>query len=246
LRKKLIYRITDFHPECAMAERNRPSPLLNLLYRATLFWRRQVNTFEILGYDQGERLAEIGIQADRIRFKPDPSPVTIGPDTAPLQRPPGAEGKFLLLYSGNWGVAHDHVTFVEAYRRHYCEGRAKVLLWLNAVGGKAQKVAEALTSLGLPFVRGTPVPLDKLASLLVTPDAHLITLSDRFVGFVLPSKVYGCVQSGKPVLFIGSCRSDVHRICAERGDQLYRRVEVGDVAAGAQALDALGSTLSTG
>jgi hypothetical protein len=245
LRKKLVYRITDFHPECAMAERDRPSLLLDLLYRATLFWRRRVHTFEVLGHDQAGRLAEIGIPPDRIRFKPDPSPVEITPDTAPLERPPGTEGKVLLLYSGNWGVAHDHATFVEAYRRHYLEGRGNVLLWLNAVGGKAQKVADALTALGLPFVRGTPVPLDQLAGLLVTADAHLITLSDPFVGFVLPSKVYGCVQSGKPVLFIGSSRSDVHRICSEKGDRQYRRIDVGDAAAAAQALDALSSMPAT-
>lgn len=246
LRKKLVYRITDFHPECAIAERGRASLLLKLLYRATLFWRRRVDTFEILGRDQGQRLAEIGIPKDRIHFKPDPSPVTIGPNTAPLKRPAGTEGKLLLLYSGNWGVAHDHETFVEAYRRHHCEGRANVVLWLNAVGGNAQKVAEALTRLGLPFVRGAPVPLDRLARLLITPDAHLITLADPFVGYVLPSKVHGCVQSGKPVIFIGSSRSDVHRVCKESAGDRYRRVDVGDAAAGARALDDLGFMLRRG
>ena len=49
----------------------------------------------------------------------------------------------------------------------------------------------------------------------MTPDAHLITLSDAFVGFVLPSKVHGCIASGRPVLFIGSAAvgraSAVHR-----------------------------------
>ena len=55
----------------------------------------------------------------------------------------------------------------------------------------------------------------QLASLLITPDAHLITLSDAFVGYVLPSKVHGCVASNKPILFIGSDRSDVHRLCLD-------------------------------
>ncbi|MBT3071570.1 hypothetical protein KKP04_11905 [Rhodomicrobium sp. Az07] len=240
LRKKLIYRITDFHPECAIAERGRSSRSLDLVYRATLFWRRRVHMFEILGHDQGERLAEIGIPRERMRFKPDPSPVEIRADTVPLERPPEATGKVLLLYSGNWGVAHDHMTFVEAYRRHHSQGKANVLLWLNAVGSNAQQVADMLTDLGLPFVRGKPVSLDRLASLLVTPDAHLITLSDSFVGYVLPSKVYGCVQSGKPVIFIGSKRSDVDRICRESANGRYRQVEVGNVAAAFQALEYLG------
>ena len=79
----------------------------------------------------------------------------------------------------------------------------------------------------LPFVRGAPVPREQLASLLVTPDAHLITLSDAFVGFVLPSKVHGCIASGRQVLFIGSAASDVHRLCTERMRVPYRRDRCG-------------------
>jgi hypothetical protein len=33
------------------------------------------------------------------------------------------------------------------------------------------------------------LPLADLPRLLLTPHAHLITLKDRFVGYVLPSKV---------------------------------------------------------
>jgi hypothetical protein len=43
LHKKLIYRIADFHPECAIAERGNPSRVLKILYRVTLFWRRRVD-----------------------------------------------------------------------------------------------------------------------------------------------------------------------------------------------------------
>ena len=204
LRKTLVYRITDFHPECAIAERGRPSLFLSLIYRLTLFWRRRVDFFEALGADQVVRLREIGIAPERIRLKRDSSPVAITPDLAALERPAAARGKVLLLYSGNWGVAHDYKTFVGSYREHYRSGNGRVLLWLNATGIGAQRVEQALTELQLPFIRGTPVPLDRLAGLLVTPDAHLITLSDAFVGFVLPSKVYGCVASGKPVLFLAA------------------------------------------
>jgi hypothetical protein len=82
------------------------------------------------------------------------------------------------------------------------------------------------------------VSLEQLANLLVTPDAHLITLSDAFVGFVIPSKVHGCVASNKPILFVGSDRSDVHRLCL-RGTALYQRVPVGDVAECVAALERL-------
>jgi hypothetical protein len=82
------------------------------------------------------------------------------------------------------------------------------------------------------------VPIEQVGSLLVTPDAHLITLSDAFVGFVLPSKVYGCVASKKPILYIGSERSDVHQICLN-SEAYYRRVPVGDVRKCVSALEDL-------
>jgi len=237
LRKRLVYRITDFHPECLMAARSRPSVWLTLAYRLTLFWRRRVDMFEVLGDDQRMRIEKIGIPAERIRTKRDPSPVSITPDTPGLARPADYNGKVLLLYSGNWGVAHDYQTFVEAYRRHHREGSGRVVLWLNAVGAAAGSVADAVGQLQLPIFRSTPVPLDQLARLLVTPDAHLITLSDAFVGFVLPSKVYGCIVSGRPILFIGSARSDVHLLCTEGARGHYQRVDAGDVESCVAALE---------
>lgn len=239
LRKELVYRITDFHPECLIAARPKPSVLLDLVLKWTIFWRRRVHRFEVLGEDQRVRLQQIGIANDRITLKRDPSPVDIPPETRPLDRPAPYSDHFLLLYSGNWGVAHEYETFLEAYRRHHQDGSKRVVLWLNAVGASANHVEELLKSKGLPYVRGKPVALDRLASLLVTPDAHLITLRDAFVGYVLPSKVYGCIESAKPVLFVGSERSDVHLLCNERMRAPYVRVDVGAVEACFAALESL-------
>src|SRR5438128_1022774 len=60
LRKRLIYRIMDFHPECLVAERGRRGLALRLLLRLTQFWRRRIDDFEVLGVDQGRRLADGG------------------------------------------------------------------------------------------------------------------------------------------------------------------------------------------
>jgi hypothetical protein len=233
LRKKLIYRITDFHPECLVAQRQAqsraPGLLLRLIYRLTLFWRRRVDEFEALGLDQVQRLIEAGIARERIRLKPDPSPVAFHPAPRPLPRPEAGHGRLLMLYSGNWGVVHDYKTFVSAYALHHRKGTARFVLWLNAVGAAVQGIEDELTRQGLPYIRGTPVPLHELAPLLVTPDVHLITLSDPFVGYVLPSKVHGCIASGLPVLYVGSERSDVHRLCSQGMTAPYRRAAVDDV-----------------
>lgn len=241
LRKRLTYRITDFHPECLMAEKGTSLPL-GLFHRWTVFLRRRVHRFEALGEDQRARLLEIGIRPERIVLKRDPSPVEIPPGAVPLDLPKELRGRKVLLYSGNFGVAHDHETFVEGYRRHHREGSGRVMLWLNATGAKADRVEEALRREALPVHRSRPVSLELLPRLLVTPDAHLVTLRDEFVGYVLPSKVYGCVQSGRHVLYVGSERSDVHLLCSrEMADGRYRRVDVGDAAGVARALEELGA-----
>ncbi|OAF07450.1 hypothetical protein [Bradyrhizobium neotropicale] len=244
LRKRLIYRITDFHPECAIAERGSASLFLRLVLTLTLLWRRRVHTFEVLGHDQAIRLNEIGVTKDRIVLKRDPSPIEIGPDTPPLARPPQTEGKFLLLYSGNWGIAHDTTTFVDAYVEHHKSGSGTVLLWLNAIGKGAATVAEALDEARVPYIRTDLVPLDQLASLLRTPDAHLITLKNAFVGYVLPSKVYACVDSDLPVIFIGPTDSDVHLLCDKRKSSSYFHVDVGDTNRCVRLLEDLGTKQS--
>ena len=243
-RKELVYRITDFHPECAIAQRGSAGLLLGLIYRLTVFWRRRVDRFEALGEDQIARLREIGISRDRIELKRDPSPVPITLDTSPLPRPAGTESFLLLLYSGSWGVAHDYRTFLEGYRLHHKQGgSARFVLWLNALGSAIDPIESALLADGLPYIKGAPVPLERLASLLVTADAHLITLSDPFVGFVLPSKVYGCIASNRPVLFVGSKNSDVHLLCSGSLGSAYQRVEVGDAEGCGQALDRIAAMI---
>jgi hypothetical protein len=238
LRKRIVYRITDFYPECLIAARGRSSWWLRLVYRLTLFWRCRVTVFEALGEDQKGRLLDIGIREERIRIKPDPSPVVINSATVPLERPQLGADKALLLYSGNWGVAHDYLTFLQAYRQHHREGSGRVVFWLNAVGAAVEPIETFLRKERLPYLRRPLVPLEKLANLLVTPDAHLITLSDAFVGFALPSKVHGCVASKKPILFVGSDRSDVHRLCLA-STAWYERISMGDVAGCAAALEHL-------
>jgi hypothetical protein len=238
LRKELVYRITDFFPECLMAEYSPPPLALRLLHRLTVFWRRRVTVLEVLGEDQRRRLTDIGIAPERIRLRRDPAPVAITPQTRPLARPAALAGRKVLLYSGNFGVAHDHETFLGAYRKHHREGSARVVLWLNAQGARADVLERQLEAEGLPVHRTRPVPLAELASLLVTPDAHLITLRDPFVGYVLPSKVYGCIDSGRPILYIGSRQSDLYLLCRSKATPgAYWQADVGDERAVFEALE---------
>jgi hypothetical protein len=241
LRKQLTYRITDFFPETLIAEVGRTPWYLAMLQRLTLLWRRRVHRFEVLGEDQRRRLLAMGIPTERIVLRRDTSPVQVSSATKPLPRPDAFEGRRIILYSGNFGVAHDHQTFLAGYRKHHHEGSAKAVLWLNATGAKAETLQRALEAENLPFHRTRPMPLEKLASLLVTADAHLITLRDQFWGYVLPSKVYGCIDSGKPILYIGPQESDVHLLCRTKSTPgAYARAANGDADAVFRTLEKLG------
>jgi hypothetical protein len=238
-RGRLVYRITDFHPECLIAARPRPSRGLQLLLGLTNFWRRRVDRFEVLGEDQMRRLRdEAGIRGERITLVRDGSPVEFKDDDAPEPVPADLAGSCVLLYSGNYGIAHEVETFVEGYKLHHRSGSGRVRLWLSATGAGAEEVAARLSALDLPFHRSKPVPLERLPGLLKAPDAHLVVLKDAFVGFVMPSKIYACLGSGKPLIFVGSAESDVHLLAGAAGPP-YWRVPCGDPSGLASALEAL-------
>jgi hypothetical protein len=241
LRKRLIYRIMDFHPECLIAERGRSGLLLGVLLHLTYFWRRRVDIFEVLGRDQARRLKDIGIAEDRIRLKPNPSPVTFAPGLAALPLPDELRGgSGVILYSGNWGVAHDENTFIEAYTKYCLQSKLALRFWLNAIGAKADRVERELRSRGVPIYRSSLVPLDVLPRLLLAADVHLVTLRDPFVGYVLPSKIHACIGSGKRILFVGSQDSDVHLLASRTlPPNRYYRVDTGDVDGLVNALHAM-------
>jgi hypothetical protein len=231
IRSKLIYRITDFHPECLIAERRQVGFLANVLLRLTRFWRRRIDMFEVLGLDQARRLAESGVPEERIELKRNPSPVVFSPRLRPLPLPDALrDGSGVILYSGNWGVAHDDDTFIEAYSEYFRQSRHGLKFWLNAVGAKADRVENELRRRGSFVYRTSPVPLEQLPPLLLAADVHLISLRDAFVGYVLPSKVHACIESGKKIIFVGSESSDVHLLAnGALAPVNYRRVDVGDV-----------------
>src|SRR4051812_38649545 len=238
-RGRLVYRITDFHPECLIAAQPRPSRGLRLLLGLTNFWRRRVDRFEVLGEDQMRRLRdEAGLRGERITLVRDGSPVTFREDDPFEPVPDDLAGSCVLLYSGNYGIAHEVETFVEGYRLHHRSGSGRVRLWLSATGAGAEEVALRLKTLDLPFHRSRPVPLERLPGLLKAPDAHLVVLKDAFVGFVMPSKIYACLGSGKPLIFVGSAESDVH-LLADGSGLPYWRVPCGDPSALAAVLEAL-------
>jgi hypothetical protein len=236
-RLRLIYRITDFYPEVIIAELGRRSILLRLLQSLTWFLRRQVDLFQVLGEDQRQILINGGITPARISIKRDRSPVVWTRNETPLPSPPELIGRKVLLYSGNYGLAHDTDTVIEGLVRHHRYGSGRFGIWLNASGQNADIVARRLALAQIPVARSRPAPLDSLGALLAAADVHLITLRTQFSGIVLPSKIYACVESRRPILFVGPATSDIHLLCTQNEQIPYRRIEPGDSDGFAAALE---------
>jgi hypothetical protein len=239
LKGRLVYRITDFHPECLMAAQDRPSRVLRMLQGLTNFWRRRIDAFEVLGRDQWRRLEELGIRDDRISLVRDGSPILFAKEQIAEPLPAELVGKCVLLYSGNFGIAHELETVAQGYQRHHQGGSGRVHLWLNATGVGATVLSDRLSAAGVSFFRSMPVPLERLAGVLLSADAHLITLKDAFVGFVMPSKIYACLETRRPLMFVGSSDSDIDLLARSESGQPYWQIACGDAAGFAEALEQL-------
>jgi len=240
---RLRLRTTDFYPEVIIADRGKRSLVLNALARVTWWLRRRVDTFEVLGEDQRKLLIAGGIAPEKISLKRDPRPIDIAGDRLQVTLPYGLADKLVLLYSGNWGVAHDSSTAIEGLSRHHREGSGRFALWLNATGAKADAVEEAMKKEDLAHARTRPGPLSEFVHILASADAHLITLRNEFAGYVMPSKVHACLASDKPILFVGPESSDVHLLAKERQGIAYERVDVGDAAGFAAALERIANAV---
>ena len=228
-RAKLTYRITDFFPEVISANLSKPSVFLAVLQRVIWMLRRQVDNFQVLGEDQRRLLLAGGISPERIIMKRDVSPVVISGDERPAKRPDELGSGLVILYSGNYGVAHDSETVIEGLIKYHSRVRKHPFsLWLNASGARVDQVEKRLRENGIPVARTSPAPLSELPSILAAANVHLITLRPEFVGIVLPSKVYSCISSRRPILFVGPKGSDVHLLCLSSGVP-YEQVDLGDV-----------------
>lgn len=120
----------------------------------------------------------------------------------PLRRAWGWEGRFVVLYSGNLGLAHEFETVLDAAER--LRERSDVLLAFVGGGPRKAEVEAEVARRGLPNVvfRGY-VPRDRLGESLTAGDVHLVTLRPRMPGLLVPSKIYGILAAGRPTIYVG-------------------------------------------
>ena len=115
-------------------------------------------------------------------------------------------GPIHVLYSGNLGLSHDIDTIVNVMRHFRDDPR--FVFTFSGGGIKRQELERLCLSEGLQNCRFLPyVARDAMDRLLSEADVGLVTERPGHIGVVVPSKLYGLLAAGRPVLFIGPRRS---------------------------------------
>jgi len=61
---------------------------------------------------------------------------------------------------------------------------------------------------------------------LATIDIHVVSLNDKWTHICVPSKAISAIQKGRPVLFLGSDRSDTWQLINEAGWRLTKEYDI--------------------
>ncbi len=169
----------------------------------------------VIGERMRELLLQRGIAPDLLSVIPnwsDPEVVIPVPaEQNPLVAEWSLQNRFVVMYSGNMGRAHDFDTILEAARLLSDDPRVVFLF----VGGGARKrdVEEAVRQRGLDNVHFHPYqPKERLAQSLGVGAVHLISLSPDQEGLIVPSKFYGILAAGRPAIFVGDLDGEIARL----------------------------------
>ena len=141
--------------------------------------------------------------------------------------PPSLKGPFIILYSGNIGLAHDFSLMERLLDRLSIHGASNIEFRFVGAGRRYREV-EALFS-RQPHFRcsfGDYVQRDELNTLLASASMFLVAQSERSVGDILPSKFYSYLAAGRPLLLLGTRKSEIGEAIVD--NDIGAVVECGD------------------
>ncbi len=175
------------------------------------FSRHRADGIVALGDCMKNRLILRGIDRDTIHVAENwADGVSIKP-VAKVQ-----ESQLRVLYSGTLGLAHDVATISGAMLNLKDDTRFRFVF--VGGGGNSGKMAEFCSKNDLRGVSFHPyVQRSNLGSSLSIADIGLVTQRESCCGSVVPSKVYGLLAAGRPILFIGPAAATPARIIEKFG-----------------------------
>lgn len=239
---RLVNWLQDVFPEVAqeLGGRAVPAPLGWLLRRLRARSLRRAAFNVAIGQRMADRILAAEPGAARIEVIPNWADERLFGarlvDPQGLRDSWGLQGRFVVGYSGNLGRAHEHGTVLAAAER--LRGLPDVVFLFIGGGHEMERLRVAVSERGLTNVAFRPYqPRESLGASLAVADMHWVSLRPRLEGLIVPSKVYGVLAVGRPVLMVGDPQGEV-------GEMLRRHdcglsVPLGDGQAMADAIRAL-------
>ena len=202
--KPYVYNIRDMYPDMAVGGSIVRPGLLSRVWERLHRWAlRRADKVIALGEDMRLRILSKGVEPSRVEIVRDGaailSPHAPAPEVDPeVIRAIRGDFKFVLLHAGNLGFYGAWDTLLAAAQQLQDEGVGLVFVGDGAERSRLQAAAAGMANVRfLPFF-----PAEKIPSVLASGDVHIVTVRNGLEGVVVPSKMYGILAAGKPILAV--------------------------------------------
>jgi colanic acid biosynthesis glycosyl transferase WcaI len=211
----------DVFPEIATElGRLRNPAVVGVLRVLVAAYLRRADRIVAIGDTMRRRLESKGASPDRIRVIPnwvDTSEIAPQPRDNEWAQRRGLVSKFVVMHSGNVGHAQDLDSLVRAatFLRDLEDLRI-------VIAGFGARHAEMVALANLLEVRENVsfIPYQRRAKLpfsLASADVHVVGLAKGLAGYVVPSRLYGILSAGRPVIVAAEDDSETARLVSEIG-----------------------------
>jgi hypothetical protein len=218
-RKPYVYNIRDLYPDMAVGGSIVQPGLLARIWENLHRWAlRRATRVVVLGEDMRKRILLKGASPSAIVVVRDGAELVQAEAPSPSLDPEVIRAirgnfRFVLLHAGNLGFYGAWDTLLTG-----SASLAADSIGLVFVGDGAQRSRLEAAAANIPNVRFLPFfPASKLSSVLAAADAHLITVKRGLEGVVVPSKMYGILAAGKPIVAVAPRECDVVALGEAKG-----------------------------
>lgn len=225
-RAKYIYNIQDFNPEqTAAAGYSRNPLLLRAMMRLDKFSCRKADKIILVGRDMVStlkkrfqkgnvpRFALIHNWVDEKNIRPLPKENNRVQD---FKKKYGLSGKFVFMYSGNLGLYYDLLPILGVIKSFKDRGDAAFVFVGNGCMKSDMLSYKRENALDNVFFIPYQVKEDLVYSLNAA-DVHWCVNAAGIKGISVPSKLYGIMAAGKPVLGVLEKGSDARITIEDSG-----------------------------
>lgn len=208
---KIVHWCHDLHPEAGEAAglASKRSIAVRVLKKIMARAYGSCDLIVDLGLCMRKRLRLYDHGKPELELTPwalvEPSELPV-PDPA-TRRDLFGEAKLGILYSGNFGEAHTADLFLQLARK--LRGNADIHFCFAIRGNHAEKVKAAVTPEDTNISFPGFAPIKEFEKRLAAADIHLVSLKPEWEGIAVPSKFFGSIAMGRPVIYDGPAASAI-------------------------------------